>query len=371
MSTLTAALRAGVDWRRVTIRVLGALLALLLAASVGALMLLAVGQDPATAYQGLYTGALGSPEALTATLAQTTPLVFAALSFAVAFQAGIFNAGGQGQVIMGAFTASVAGSSPVLGNLPGSVHVLLVVLAGAAGGALWALPPVLFKVWWRTNEILTSLMLTYVAALLNDYLVQGPFRAASIQPGSNAQTESLLASAEFPRMVPGSQVTFLLPVGIGLAIATWWAMRRTTIGFELRFYGQSPMAARAGGINTTRVMITAMLISGALAGVAGAAIVGGIFGADVTPFPPDVGFNGILAALLVGASPLLVPLSAFFFGALSQGGLGLQIFTGVSQYIALVLTATVILFAAPRTLPETGRRVLGRIRNHPKGGTGR
>lgn len=371
MSTLTAAFRTDVDWRRATIRLLGAVLALLLAAGVGALVLFAVGQDPAAAYEGLYDGALGSPQALTATLAQTTPLLLAALSFVVAFRAGIFNAGGQGQVVMGAFAAAVAGSSPVLGNLPGPMHVLVVLAAGAAGGALWALPPVLFKVWWRTNEILTSLMLTYVAALLNDYLVQGPFRAASIQPGSNAQTESLLPSAEFPRLISGSQVTLLLPIGIALAVLIWWAMRRTTLGYELRFYGQSPMAARSGGIHTARVMITAMLISGALAGVAGAAIVGGIFGADITPFPPDVGFNGILAALLVGTSPLLVPLSAFFFGALSQGGLGLQIFTGVSQYIALVLTATVILFAAPRALPETARRVISRISGHGKAGTGR
>lgn len=344
--------RSRLGRRPALLRVLSVVVALVLAAVVGALVLKSVGKNPGDAYRGLWDGAFGAPAQITATLAQTTPLILAALSFVVAFRSGIFNAGGQGQVVMGAFTAAVAGSSP-LGDLPGPLAVLVVVLAGAVGGAIWSLPPILFKVWWGTNEILTSLMLTYVAILLNDYLVQGPFRAKSVQPGANAQTESLRANAHLPVLLPDSQVTFLLPVGIGLAIFTWWAFRRTTFGYEMRLHGYSSLAARSGGINTTRVMISAMLLSGALAGVAGSAVVGGIFRAQITPFPPDVGFNGILAALLVGTSPLLTPLAALFFGALAQGGLGLQIFNGVSQYIALVLTATVILFVAPRSVPET------------------
>lgn len=342
------------------LRALAVVVAVGLAALVGALVLAAVGKDPVDAYRGLYEGAFATSAETRATLAQTTPLILASLSFVVAFRSGIFNAGGQGQVVMGAFAAAVAGSS-ALGDLPGPVAVLLVVLAGAVGGAAWSLPPVLFKVWWGTNEILTSLMLTYVAVLLNDYLVQGPFRAASVQPGANAQTESLRDNARFPVVLPDSQVTFLLPVGIALAVLAWWGLRRTTLGYELRLHGHSPLAARSGGIATTRVMVTGMLLSGALAGMAGAAVVGGVFQAGITPFPPDIGFNGILAALLVGTSPLLTPLAALFFGALSQGGLGLQIFNGVSQYIALVLTATVILFIAPRSLPESWAKARRRI----------
>lgn len=350
--------------RRLSPRVAAAVLALVLAAGVGALVLLLVGENPIAAYRALYEGALGSASAVQATLAQTTPILLAALSFVVAFRAGIFNAGGQGQVVIGAFTAAAVGSAPTLAGLPWPIHLALVVLSGALGGALWSLPPVLFKVWWGTNEILTSLMLTYVASLLNEYLVQGPFRAASVQPGSNAQTESLLASAEFPRLFEGSQVTFLLPVAVFLALLVWWGMRNTTLGYEMRFHGQAPMAARSGGMPVKRIMITSMMLSGALAGVAGAAIVGGVFGADITPFPPDIGFNGILAALLVGTQPILVPIAALLFGALSQGGLGLQIFTGVSQYIALILTATIIIFAAPRALPASAHRMMRRISGH-------
>lgn len=357
----------GAALRRIGPRTAAALLALALAAGVGTAVLVVVGEDPISAYQALFEGALGSPSALLSTLAQTTPVMLAALSFVVAFRAGIFNAGGQGQVVMGAFAAAAVGSSPILAGTPWPIHLALVVLGGALGGALWSLPPVLFKVWWGTNEILTSLMLSYVASLLNEYLVQGPFRAVSMQPGSNAQTESLLDSAVFPRLIAGSQVTFMLPLAVLLALVMWWGMKKTTLGYEMRFQGQAPMAALSAGMPTKRIMITAMMLSGALAGIAGAAVVGGVFNADITPFPPDIGFNGILAALLVGSHPLLVPLSAFFFGALSQGGLGLQIFTGVSQYIALILTATVIVFAAPRRVPNSVLRIVrsisGRIDN--------
>lgn len=350
---------------------LAAVIAVLLAAAVGALVLAAAGERPLTAYAGLLDGAVGSPSNLAATLAQTTPLLYAALSFVVAFRAGVFNAGGQGQVIIGAFAAAVVGSSSAVGRLPGPLAVTVVVAAGAAGGALWSLPPVLLKAWLGSNEILTSLMLTYVASLLNDYLVQGPFRAAGMQPGSNAQTDILKPAAHFPVIIPNSQVTFLLPVGVLLAVLIWWALRRTTVGYELRFFGQSPAAARSAGISTARAMITAMLASGALAGIAGAAIVGGVFQADTTPFPPDVGFNGILAALLVGSSPIVVPFAAVFFGALSQGGLGLQIFTGTSQYIASVLTATIILFAAPRALPASWAATARRLRRPRPAGSSR
>jgi ABC-type uncharacterized transport system permease subunit len=341
-------------------RTAAVVLAVGLAALVGALVLTAVGKDPADAYIGLYDGAFGTPAETNATLAQTTPLILVALSFVVAFRSGIFNAGGQGQVVIGAFVAAAVGSSAA-GALPGPLSVTLVVLAGALGGALWSLPPILFKVWWGTNEVLTSLMLTYVGVLLNDYLVQGPFRATSVQPGANAQTESLRNNAHFPVVLPDSQVTFLLPVGVILAVLVWWSFRRTTLGYELRLHGHSPLAARSAGIPTTRVMIIGMLTSGSLAGVAGAAIVGGVFQAGTSPFPPDVGFNGILAALLVGTSPILTPVAALLFGALSQGGLGLQIFNGVSQYIALVLTATVILFIAPRGLPESLAKLRRRL----------
>ena len=352
-------------WRAVWV-----LVAITLALLVGAVVLVLIGKDPLEAYQGLYDGAFGTGGETRATLAQTTPLILAALSFVVGFRSGVFNAGGQGQVVMGALAAAVVGASP-LGDLPRPLAILCLLAAGAAGGALWSLPPILFRVWWDTNEILTTLMATYVAVLLNDFLVQGPFRATSVQPGANAQTESLRDNARLPALLPDSQVTFLLPLAVGLAVLIWWAFRRTTIGYELRLHGVSPLAARSGGIATSRTMVLGMLLSGGIAGLAGTAVVGGVFYAQISPFPPDIGFNGILAALLVGTSALLTPLAALLFGALAQGGLGLQIFQGVSQYIAAVLTALIILFIAPRTTPEFLGTAKRRLMARRKAGTPR
>lgn len=348
--------------RRSLLSTTGVVIACVFAAVVGSAILVSTGQSPAGAATGLWNGAFGDREATLATLAQTTPLVLAALSFMFAFRAGIFNAGGQGQFIMGAFFAAVVGAAGVFDSLPRGLHVLLLVLAGALGGAVWSLPPILLKVFAGTNEILTTLMMSYVAALLNDYLVQSIYRAPDIQPGTNAQTPVIADAAKLPTLFSGSQVTILLPAGVLLAIGIWAFYRRTVLGYEMNLFGRAPAVARTSGIGTRRVAITAMLVSGALVGIAGAEVVGGTFFADITPFTSDIGFNGILAALLVGNLPLLIPFAALFFGAVQQGGLGLQIFTPISQYIAGILMATIIVFASARTFPRPAHGLRLRLR---------
>ncbi len=330
----------------------GLALAALLAALVGAVILIQTGQRPVDAATGLYQGAFGSSTATLATLTASTPLLYAALSFMFAFRAGIFNAGGQGQFIMGAFAASWAGFAPALTGLPAALHIPLVVLAGALGGALWALPPIWWKITVGANEILTTLMMSYIAALLNDYLVLDVFRASTIQPGTNAQTPTLAPAAQFPPLFAQSQVTFLLPLGIVAAIAIWAFYRHTVLGYELNLLGKGATVAQSGGVGVHRLMIVAMLVSGALAGVAGATVVGGVFFADISPFNSNVGFDGLLASLLSGNSPVLIPVTSLFFGALRNGGLGLQIFTPISRYIADILMATIIIFASARAVPR-------------------
>lgn len=331
----------------------GLVLAAVLACLVGALILLATHQSPIYAANGLWQGAFGGDVQTYGTLTQATPLIFAGLSFMFAFRAGIFNAGGEGQFVMGAFGASWAGSSPALAGSPAVIHVPLVVLAGALGGALWSLPPILLKMYGGTNEILTTLMMSYIADQLNDFLVLDVFRAPNVQPGANSQTASLVPSAQFPVLFPQSGVTFMLPLALALAVLIWIFFRRTVLGYELNLFGTSPRVARTGGIGTRRLMLTAMLGSGALAGMAGAAVVGGIFQADITPFTTNVGFDGILAALLARNFALAIPVTSLFFGAVVQGGIGLQIYTPISQYISDVLMATIIVFASARGLPRT------------------
>jgi general nucleoside transport system permease protein len=331
--------------------VLGPTVAVSLAFLVGAAVLVATQQSPIDVAGAIYEGAFGSSAATLTTLAQTTPLLLVALSFAFAFRAGVFNAGGQGQFLMGAFAGAWAGFTPGLENLPAIVHVPLVMLAGALGGALWTVPPFVLKVVAGANEILTTLMMSYVADLANQYLVLDIFRSAHIQAGTNAQTPNLVASARFPELVAGSHLTIMLFLALAAAVGVWLLYRNSVLGFELRLMRTGALLARSSGVQTSRRVFVAMTGSGALAGLAGVALVTGFLGADITPLNTNVGFNGILASLLVSNSPLLIPFAALFFAALEQGGIGLQIFTSTSPYIADVVIATVIVFASARTVP--------------------
>lgn len=327
-------------------------LSVIAASAVLGLIIIEIGSgNPLTVARGLVQGSVGSSSALVATLGQTTPLIFAALSFAVAFRSGVFNAGGQGQFEMGAFGASLAGFEHPFVGLPAPLHLALVLISGAAFGAAWSAVPILLKIWRGIDEILTSLMLSYAADELNSWLVLGPFKNPSVQPGANSQTPLLSKTATFPLLVGGSSLTFMIIVACALCVIAWLYYRYTVPGYESLLIGGNPRLAAISGVRVKRKMLTAMLCSGAIAGLAGASVVGGFFYSDITPFGSNVGFNGILAALLVGGLPLAIPFGALFFGALQQGGLGLQIFSNQSQYIADVLTAVVIVFVAMRRRP--------------------
>src|SRR4029077_14981346 len=158
---------------------------------------------------------------------------------------------------------------PGLENLPAIVHVPLVMLAGAVGGALWTVPPFILKVVAGASEILTTLMMSYVADLANQYLVLDIFRSTRIQAGTNAQTPNLVASARFPELVAGSHLTIMLFVALAGAVVVWFVYRTSVLGFELRLLRTGALLARSSGVQTTRQVFVAMTGSGALAGLAG------------------------------------------------------------------------------------------------------
>lgn len=352
----------GDHWlREIAQRLRGALpifVSVLVSFGIGAVLLLLTGQNPIDAYRGLWEGAFGSRNAFAGTLTATTPLIFSALAFLIAFRAGVFNAGTEGQLLIGAFWAAWAGFS--ISGLPPVIHIPIVFLAGVVGGALWAFLPGLWRIYFGVNEIVTTLMMNYIAVLLNNYLVLNVFRNPAVQPGTNAQTPNLAAAATLPSLFPPYAVTLALPLSIVLAVALYWLLHRTVFGYELRMGGQQPNFARYGGISTKRAALSAMLMSGALAGLGGAAQVGGVFHAYVTPFTEGLGFNGVLIALLTKNNPLAAPIGSFFFGALQSGALKMQIFTDVSRYIIGVLTGTFVLFASAQHMGFLQRGALGR-----------
>ncbi len=315
-----------------------------LSLAVASLLVLATGKNPLDAGAALWTGAFGSANAFAGSLSLATPLIFTAMAFAVAFRGSMFNAGAEGQLLIGAFCAAYIGFGI---ELPGPLHVVVMLVAGAAGGALWAFLPALWRVTLGANEIVTTLMMNFIALYLTDYLVLNPFRAPG-QSGTAIKTESIAASAELAKIWPPFNVTIALPMALLIAVLLWYVFRRTVLGYEVRMVGSAPGFAQAGGIPSRRTMLTVMIVGGALAGLGGAAQVGGVFGAFVSPFGSGLGFNGVLVALLVSNSFLAMPIGALFIGALQSGAISMELTTTISRYIVASLTATIIIFVAAR-----------------------
>jgi len=320
------------------IAVLGAFL-------VGAIVLLATGHSPIEAYSAVLTGAFGDVFGIGQTFTQATPIIFTALAFLFAFKCGLFNIGAEGQLLFGGFTAALVGIS--FSGLPVFIHLPLALLAGAAGGALWGFIPAVLKAKLGAHEVITTMMLSYVALYLTSYMVNYPLKA----PGWVPQTVFVAPSAELPRILPPTQLSASFIIALIIAGITAYLLERTTIGYEIRAIGLNPAAAESGGINIKKGIILALVISGALAGLGGAGEVLGVHRRFIDGFSPGYGWDGLAVALIGGLNPLGAILAAILFGALRSGGMVMNRTTGVPLDIIFILQALVVLFvAAPRLI---------------------
>ncbi len=339
---------------RGTARALAApLLAVLAAFAVGALLILAVGDDPLETYGLLLGSALSWPDGIGYTLFYATPLVFTGLAVALALRCGLLNIGAEGQLVAGAFAAAWAGIA--FAGLPAWLLVPLCAAAGALAGAVWGGVPGLFKARFGAHEVITTIMMNFLAAGLASCLTQYRYK----EPGDAIlETAPIAAAARLPRLgrlVPGlperipANAAFLLAL---LACLLVWAfLWRTRWGYEIRATGESPAAAEYGGIATGRRVVLAMALSGALAGLVAANEVQGYRYRYYDGFSAGYGFTGIAVALLGRCHPLGVLFAALFFGALLRGGLFVDIFTEhVSKDLVAVLQGLLILFLAAERL---------------------
>ncbi|EZP48099.1 Branched-chain amino acid ABC transporter, permease protein [Micrococcus luteus] len=279
---------------------------------------------------------------LTETLTVATPLIIISLGIAIAFRAGLFNIGGQGQFIFGAMFATWFG---VHLHLPAGVHLLLVVVMGVLGGVLWGSVVGVLKAWTGAHEVILTIMLNYVAVNLLAYLLNTPVLRA---PGTtNPVSAPLDRSAMFPRLLG---TDFRLHWGFFVALLavlfTWWLMQRSTLGFRLRAVGANPDAARTAGISVKGSYLAAMAISGGLAGLAGATHVAGTESTLNTSVAGSFGFDAITVALLGRSHPVGVLFAGLLFGALRAGGVTMQTETGVPVDIVLVVQSVIVLLIA-------------------------
>lgn len=282
-------------------------------------------------------GALGSAYATGVTVNKAIPLILAALSFVVAARAGQLNIGIEGQLYAGAVAAIAVGTGL---DLPPGLHLAVAVVCGAAGGALWALLPALLLAWRDVSEIVSSLLLNYVAILLTSLLLTTVL-------GDSARTypesERVAVGAAFPALLPGTAMSSaVLPVLL-LVAAIAITLRRTTFGFEMTAVGSNPRASRLTGIRVERVRLTAFVLSGAVAGLAGAFEVLGNQFRLVDGFSPGWGYSGIMVALLGGLSPTGALLAGSGIAVLSSGADELQRTLGVPSAIAVVAEVVAVL----------------------------
>ena len=326
--------------RAAAIFVATVLAALVLAAP----LIIAAGSDPFAAYGALYDGSLGGQRPVAETLVSMTPLLFGGLAVAIAFQAGLFNIGVEGQLVAGGLAAGVVA---IKVSTWAPAHVLLALLAGAAAGGLWALVPAALKAWRGVHEVITTIMMNFVAFSVSQFLVKpGGALVGEIPTG----TEPVQSSAELPRIWHPTRLHMGIVVALIVAGACWYFIYRTPGGYRFRLVGANPVAARFNGISSNRVIVEAMLLSGALGGLTGAVEVLGTHRRYLDSFSPGYGFDSIAVALLGALHPVGVAAAAFFFGLLRAGSTQLQLEAGITRDMITVISGLVVACVAARLL---------------------
>ncbi len=318
----------------------------------------------ATGYGALFVGAFGHPGdmiagiqtyfatgdnkallsafyPITESLTASTPYIFAGLAVALGFRCGLFNIGAEGQFYMGALGSAFVGYSIV--GLPWFIHLPLALLGGAAAGAIWGAIPGYLKAKFGAHEVVNTIMMNWIAFRLSDWLLTGPMKASGYRP----VTPVIEASAELPRFFPDPlRFNWGFPLALAFAFLVYWFLFKTTLGFEIRAVGANPDAAKYSGMSVVRNFVLVMTLSGALAGMAGAAQVLGTDHWVGQGFSAGYGFDSIALALLGKSHPLGVVLAALLFGFLRGGATSMQSLAGIPIDMISVIQGLVIIFVA-------------------------
>jgi general nucleoside transport system permease protein len=343
------------------------LFAILISFLIGAVIVLATGNNPLTAYAALVRGAVGSPTAIGLTLLGATPLIFTGLAVAVAFRAGLFNIGGEGQLFIGAITAGWLGVS--LGFL-GPISVVLILGACVLTGFLWGAIPGFLKARFGAHEVITTIMLNYIGINLAYYFALGPLRTKGLVPG----TDTIDIAARIPFIGLGlGRANYGFFIALLAAVLAYLLLWRTRRGFQIRAVGLSPGAANYAGMGIGVNVVLALAIGGAFAAVGGAVEVLGVYGKMTVPFVTNLGYNGIGVALLGRNHPVGVVLGALLFGGLYAGAQEMQFTADVPLQLANVLLAVILLLVTATKLVEfvLGKRARDLAGTHLDEGLGR
>lgn len=307
---------------------------------VTSLLVLAAGASPFDVFYLVARGAAGTQFALLETLTRATPLIFTGLAVAVAFRAKLWNIGAEAQLYAGAIVTVVLGTGTL--PLPAPALIPLIMLAAVLAGAILLLIPALLKTRLGVDEVVTTLLFNFIMLLFVSMLLEGPLK----DPMGLGwpQSPKIITDAQLPRIIQGKRLHYGFVLAIAAAFATWFMMKKTALGYEMRAVGHNAEAARFAGIPVNAVLVKTAIVSGGLAALAGFSEVSGLKGNLTLDLSPGYGYSGIVVAMLAMLNPLGVVLSAIFVAGIFVGADAMSRAAGVPSYIADVMVATALLF---------------------------
>ena len=341
------------------------ILAIVLGIIIGSIILLISGTNPVEAYKVIFLGAFGKPKYISWTIVKAVPLILTGLSVAFAFNTGLFNIGAEGQYIVGSIGALVVG---LLLDLPPIIHGLVALLVGALCGYLWGAIVGILKAKFQVNEVISSIMMNWIAFYLSNYLLSFPIlrsiesdnsypikQSASIKiAGVWKMSESgraYLAQHKFLKDILNPPLNFGIIIAIIAAIVVWYILKKTTLGYELRAVGFNEKAAEYGGIDINKSIVKSMGIAGILAGLAGAITVLGVSGdIGIMAAQEGYGFDGMAVALIAGNNPLGTIPAALLYAGLTYGGGKLTTIGTYSEVVNIIIGIMILFIAMPKLL---------------------
>lgn len=329
------------------------LLPLVLALLVGTIIIVLMGENPAEAYAALIQGAFKGKLKLGTTLASFTPLLLTSTAFIIAAKAGAFNVGVEGEVLLGGIAAAYVGINWTF--LPKPALIIVCFAAAIVVSALWALIPAALKVYYNVSEVCTTILMNSVALYITNYLVSGPMSAGA----ANAQSHPV--AAPLTQIMKPSSLSTGIFISIAVTIFMIFVLNKTPLGLKIRMVGTNPENAEYAGINPKHVFMKAMMISGAIGGIAGCIEVLGVHGYFLNNFASGLGNNGMLAALIANNNIITAPIISFFIAVLRSGAMGMQQATSVPKSLVDTITAVFIIFAC--------MQLIGNIKKSKKKGS--
>ena len=341
------------------------ILAIVLGIIIGSIILLISGTNPVEAYKVIFLGAFGKPKYISWTIVKAVPLILTGLSVAFAFNTGLFNIGAEGQYIVGSIGALVVG---LLLDLPPVIHGLVALLVGALCGYLWGAIVGILKAKFQVNEVISSIMMNWIAFYLSNYLLSFPIlrsiesdnsypikQSASIKiAGAWKMSESgraYLAQHKFLKDILNPPLNFGIIIAIIAALVVLYILKKTTLGYELRAVGFNEKAAEYGGIDINKSIVKSMGIAGILAGLAGAITVLGVSGdIGIMAAQEGYGFDGMAVALIAGNNPLGTIPAALLYAGLTYGGGKLTTIGTYSEVVNIIIGIMILFIAMPKLL---------------------